>query len=142
MIALRPEPQTLLIVVALVVTGSPPRRAAWRAGAWPAPAWITWPMRTSSIGVSAGQAAPLDRRPDGDPAELDRRDVGQRTTELADRRPCGAHEVDAAVAVGLGRVSHRWAPLGLCQVAIGGWGRRAGCYVYSPPSIAITWPVM
>jgi hypothetical protein len=55
MIAFRPEPQTLLIVVALVLTGSPPRRAAWRAGAWPAPAWITWPMMTSSTGASAGR---------------------------------------------------------------------------------------
>ena len=46
--ALRPEPQTLLMVVALTESGNPALRAAWRAGAWPAPAWMTWPMKTSS----------------------------------------------------------------------------------------------
>ena len=46
--AFRPEPQTLLIVVALTPSGSPALRAAWRAGACPAPAWMTWPMKTSS----------------------------------------------------------------------------------------------
>jgi hypothetical protein len=54
MIALRPEPQTRLIVVADVVSGRPARRSAWRAGAWPTPACRTWPIRTSSIGVPAG----------------------------------------------------------------------------------------
>ena len=46
--AFRPEPHTLLMVVALTPSGSPPLSAAWRAGAWPAPAWMTWPMITSS----------------------------------------------------------------------------------------------
>ncbi len=54
MIALSPEPQTRLIVVAGVVSARPARRSAWRAGAWPAPACSTWPMITSSIGASAG----------------------------------------------------------------------------------------
>ncbi len=53
MIALRPEPQTRLIVVAGVCSRSPAASAAWRAGAWPAPAWSTWPMRTSSISADA-----------------------------------------------------------------------------------------
>ncbi len=44
MIALSPEPQTRLIVVAGVAGDRPPPSAAWRAGAWPAPAWSTWPM--------------------------------------------------------------------------------------------------
>jgi hypothetical protein len=52
--ALRPEPQTRLMVVALVVTGSPASSAAWRAGACPAPACRTWPISTSSIGVPSG----------------------------------------------------------------------------------------
>src|SRR5688500_184554 len=47
--AFRPEPQTLLMVVALTPSGSPAFSAAWRAGAWPAPAWRTWPMIASSI---------------------------------------------------------------------------------------------
>ena len=57
MMAFSPEPQTRLIVVALVVTGSPARSAACRAGAWPTPAWRTWPIRTSSIGVPSGRRA-------------------------------------------------------------------------------------
>ncbi len=56
MIALRPEPQTRLIVVALVVSGSPARSVACRAGAWPTPAWRTWPMRTSSTWAVAGSS--------------------------------------------------------------------------------------
>ena len=54
MIALSPEPQTRLMVVALVPSGSPARSSAWRAGACPTPAWSTWPIRTSSIGAVAG----------------------------------------------------------------------------------------
>ena len=44
--ALRPERQTLLTVVAGTVIGMPALTAAWRAVIWPAPAWITWPMNT------------------------------------------------------------------------------------------------
>ena len=54
MMALRPEPQTRLMVVALVVSGRPAFSAAWRAGACPTPAWRTWPMRTSSTSTVAG----------------------------------------------------------------------------------------
>ena len=46
--AFRPEPHTLLMVVAETPSGSPAFSAACRAGAWPAPAWITWPMIASS----------------------------------------------------------------------------------------------
>ncbi len=74
MIALSPEPQTRLIVVAEVVFGRPARNAAWRAGAWPTPACSTWPISTSSIGVSVGQPGALDRGADRDTAELDGRD--------------------------------------------------------------------
>ena len=56
MVAFMPEPQTLLMVVAPVASGSPAPRAAWRAGAWPWPAGSTLPMKTSSIrsGASFG----------------------------------------------------------------------------------------
>ena len=40
------DAQTLLIVSAGVSFGSPAPIAAWRAGAWPAPACSTWPMIT------------------------------------------------------------------------------------------------
>ena len=42
------EAQTLLIVSAGVSFGSPAPIAAWRAGAWPAPACSTCPMITYS----------------------------------------------------------------------------------------------
>ena len=46
--AFRPEPQTLLMVMAATRGSRPPRSAAWRAGFWPSPAWTTLPMMTSS----------------------------------------------------------------------------------------------
>ena len=45
-IALMPERQTLLIVIDGTFIGMPPSTAAVRAGIWPAPAWMTWPMIT------------------------------------------------------------------------------------------------
>src|SRR3954447_18165240 len=63
MVAFMPEPQTLLMVVAPVASGSFAPRAACRAGAWPWPAGSTQPMNTSSIrsGVSFARstAAPI-----------------------------------------------------------------------------------
>src|SRR6202040_2181781 len=49
MVAFMPEPQTLLMVVAPVESGSLAPRAACRAGAWPCPAGSTQPMNTSSM---------------------------------------------------------------------------------------------
>ena len=46
--ACRPEPQTLLIVIAPVLTGRPALIVAWRAGAWPMPPESTQPMITRS----------------------------------------------------------------------------------------------
>src|SRR4051794_10105178 len=54
MIDFSPDPQTRLIVVALVVSGRPASSAALRAGAWPTPACSTWPIRTSSTVASGG----------------------------------------------------------------------------------------
>src|SRR6185369_3389578 len=45
--ALRPEPQTLLMVIAGTMSGSPAQIAAWRAGFWPTAAVSTCPMITS-----------------------------------------------------------------------------------------------
>ena len=39
--ALRPERQTLLMVVAGMLMGMPALAAAWRAVIWPVPAWMT-----------------------------------------------------------------------------------------------------
>ena len=51
--ALRPEPQTLLTVVAPIEGLRPAPMAAWRATFWPRPAPITLPKMTSST-ASAG----------------------------------------------------------------------------------------
>ena len=56
------DAQTLLIVSAGVSIGSPAAIAAWRAGAWPAPAWSTWPMITY-CGSCGSSPIALERRP-------------------------------------------------------------------------------
>src|SRR5882757_2269305 len=67
MVAFMPEPQTLLMVVAPVASGSLAPRAAWRAGAWPCPAGSTQPMNTSSIrsgeSLARSTAAPITWEP-------------------------------------------------------------------------------
>ena len=67
MVAFMPEPQTLLMVVAPVASGSLAPRAAWRAGAWPCPAGNTLPMKTSSIrsgaSLARSSAAPITWEP-------------------------------------------------------------------------------
>ncbi len=66
-VAFMPEPQTLLMVVAPVASGSLAPRAAWRAGAWPCPAGSTLPMNTSSIrsgaSLARSRAAPITWEP-------------------------------------------------------------------------------
>ena len=46
-VALRPEPQTLLIVMAGHMSGRPALMSAWRAGFCPAPPVSTCPSNTS-----------------------------------------------------------------------------------------------
>ncbi len=47
--ALSPDAQTLLIVMASVLVGSPANMAACLAGAWPTEAWSTFPIYISVI---------------------------------------------------------------------------------------------
>src|SRR5688572_6629853 len=54
--ALRPEPHTLLTVKAPTESGTPPRRAAWRAGFCPSPAASTQPRITSSTAAGSTRA--------------------------------------------------------------------------------------
>ena len=51
----RPEPHSMLMVVAGTSTGSPAPIAAWRAAFWPRPACSTHPSRTSS--TSSGETS-------------------------------------------------------------------------------------
>src|SRR3981081_2265136 len=66
-VAFMPEPQTLLMVVAPVASGSLAPRAACRAGAWPCPAGSTQPMNTSSTrsgaNLARSSAAPITWEP-------------------------------------------------------------------------------
>ena len=80
--ALRPEPHTLLIVIAGTMSGRPALIAAWRAGFWPMPAVSTWPMMTSETcsGVDAGALQHL--------ADDVRAQVGGGTSWRACRRTC------------------------------------------------------
>src|SRR5437764_13446722 len=62
MIAFNPEPHTLFTVTADTVLGRPPCKAAWRAGFWPNPAWMTQPMITSSTSAGFTPARFTDSR--------------------------------------------------------------------------------
>ena len=98
MIALRPEPQTRLIVVALRRV----RQAGLEgglAGGRLADAGLQHLAHQDVVDRRGRrvEAGPLDRRADGDPAELGGRDAAQRTAELADRRARGADDEDVAV---------------------------------------------
>src|SRR5262245_4974829 len=53
MTAFRPEPHTLLIVIAATWSDRPPLSAAWRAGFWPSPAATTLPMMHSSTAAGS-----------------------------------------------------------------------------------------
>jgi hypothetical protein len=58
----RPEPQTWLMPNAVLLSGMPARRAAWRAGFWPCPAVRTWPRMTSSISPASNPARLMAER--------------------------------------------------------------------------------
>ena len=49
MTAFKPDPQTLLMVIAGTAAGMPALMSDWRAGFWPLPAASTWPRITSEI---------------------------------------------------------------------------------------------
>ena len=95
--AFRPEPQTLLMVMAPTLSGRPAFSAAWRAGAWPTPAWSTLPMIASS--TCSGRSRPLDRGADGDRTQLGGRSGGEPAEELADGRTGGGEDVDVTHAL-------------------------------------------
>ncbi len=63
MTAFRPQPHTLLMVMAGTVCGRPALITAWRAGFWPEPAVSTWPMMTS-LTCSGFDARSLEHRAD------------------------------------------------------------------------------
>ena len=79
------DAQTLLIVSEGSSIGRPAPTAAWRAGAWPAPACSTWPMIAYSTSLVLDPGA-LERAADRDRAELGRLVAGEGAAELAERR--------------------------------------------------------
>jgi len=62
MMAFIAEPQSLLMVVAGTVFGTPAPRAAWRAGPCPRPAGSTQPMMTSWMSAGARPLASMAPR--------------------------------------------------------------------------------
>ena len=101
MVAFMPEPQTLLMVVAPVASGSPAPRAACRAGAWPCPAGSTQPMNTSSI-RSGDELGPLDGGADHVGTELVGAEGRKIAHEAAKRRAGGGNDDDGIGSCGHG----------------------------------------
>ena len=99
-----PEPQTRLIVVALVVSARPPLSSAWRAGAWP-DAGLEHLAHENFVDGVIGDAGALDRGADRDAAERRCRDVRERAAELADGRPRRGHDEDLAVGAAVKEIS-------------------------------------
>ena len=88
-VAFMPDPQTLLMVVAPVASGSFAPRAACRAGAWPCPAGSTQPMNTSSI-RSGDKFGPLERGADHMGTKL----VGVNDERSPMNRPSGVRAAE------------------------------------------------
>ena len=82
--ALRPEPQTMLIVVAGTSFGTPAPIDTWRAGFWPSPAVDA--AEHDLVHLLAGDLGPLERGTHSPRAELGGRDVLELPAEAAHRR--------------------------------------------------------
>ena len=92
-----PEPQTRLIVVALVVDGEA-RVEGRLAGGRLAGAGLDDLAHQDVVDARVlGQARAFDGRPDRDATELHGRRVDERPAELADRRTRRADDVDVPV---------------------------------------------
>src|SRR5579871_290830 len=105
--AFRPDPQTLLIVMAATLSGNPPRSAACRAGFCPRPAETTFPMTTSSICAGSTPA----------------RDTASRT-EMAPS--CGAVRGDKTpwnLPIGV-RTADRITGVSIAHFTLGAWYRQ------------------
>ncbi len=96
MIALRPEPQTRLMVVAGVVSARPARRSAWRAGAWPDPGPEDLAHDDLVDGHAVREPRALHGGADRRGTQLHRRHAGEGAPELPDRRAGGADDVAPA----------------------------------------------
>src|SRR5271168_4393126 len=127
MVAFMPKPQTLLMVVAPVASGSLAPRAACRAGAWPCPAGSTQPMNTSSIfsgdNLARSTAAPMTWEPsawalNGDNSPM-KRPKGVRAAETM---TTGSEAVAMAVLLnfcGALDYNHHMMRCGICNGAAG-----------------------
>src|ERR1700722_6580367 len=126
-VAFMPEPQTLLMVVAPVGSGSLAPRAAWRAGAWPCPAGSTQPKNTSSIfsgdNLPRSSAAPMTWEPsacalNGDNSPM-KRPKGVRAAETM---TTGSEAVAMAVLLnfyGALDYEHHMMQCGICNGTVG-----------------------
>src|SRR3954471_19520548 len=107
MAALRPDPHTLLMVIAGTISGSPARMAACRAGFWPAPAarapgrgGVRPAARREHMAhddfrnLLGRHAGALKHFANHEGAEVRCGDLRQAAAELSDRGACGADDDD------------------------------------------------
>ncbi len=91
--AFRPEPQTLLMVMAGTPCGRPALMTAWRAGFWPEPA-VQHLAEDHLADLVAAQAGALEQLGDDGGAEFGRGRLGQGAAELADGGAGGGDDDD------------------------------------------------
>src|SRR3972149_2664085 len=90
--AFRPDPQTLLRVVAQTVSGRPAKMAAWRGGARPRPGAPHVPHEHFIDGGRIVQAGPADCLAHYGRAELHRAERRQRALKAPHGSPDGAQD--------------------------------------------------
>ena len=84
-----PEPQTLWTVTHGTVFGTPALIEAWRAGAWPWPAWRTLPMMTCSTRSAGTRARSSPQRIAAAPSSL-----AERVDSLPRNEPIGVRTAE------------------------------------------------
>src|SRR4051794_37191604 len=83
------DAHTLFTVSAGTSIGSPAATAACRAGAWPAPAWSTWPMITYSTSLPSRPTRSSAERMTTEPSS-----VAERFAKPPPRRPNGVRTAE------------------------------------------------
>src|SRR4051794_19132010 len=83
------DAQTLFTASAGTSIGSPAAIAACRAGAWPAPAWSTWPMITYSTSLPSSPMRSSAARMTTEPSS-----VAERSLRPPPRRPNGVRTAE------------------------------------------------